>query len=527
MFFYHKDLRIDMDYLEIHGGAKLSGAVDISGSKNAALPLLALSILSKGDFHITNLPNVADINTFCNLLVMLGSEVKNVDSIESKHVESKNLDSQKHTKNIESKDSKSATKHKDSKNIDVSHSLNMTRENIESKATKENIESNSTDSKKTHKDSIESNLQNSTKDSKNPHQKIINTQNINSTKAIYDIVRKMRASILVLGPLLTRFGKCEVSLPGGCAIGARPVDLHIKAMQQLGAHVQVKGGYIHAEAKKGLKGCDIVFDKITVTGTSNVVMAAALASGQTRIINAAKEPEVVQVCEELKRAGLDISGIGSPEIRIYGTGGELLDFPTIRVIPDRIEAGTYLCAGGITNSSIEVRGVILEHIESILQKLQEIGFGVEILATKDSKNAENIRLLSAKKMKAFRITTTEYPGFPTDMQAQFMALSTRCEGSSFIKETLFENRFMHASELQRLGANITIDSNVAQIVGPTQLIGADVMATDLRASSALILAALVAKGVTKIHRIYHLDRGYESIESKLTNLGAKIKRGRE
>ncbi|WP_237416229.1 UDP-N-acetylglucosamine 1-carboxyvinyltransferase [Helicobacter saguini] len=518
-----------MDYLEIYGGAKLSGAVDISGSKNAALPLLALSILSRGDFHITNLPNVADINTFCNLLVMLGSDVKNVDFIESKHVESKNIDSKKHTKNIESKDkdsnhkkdsieskdSKSATKRKDSKNIDVSLSLNMTKGNIESNMTRENIESNSTDSKKTHKDS------------KNPHEKIINTQNINSTKAIYDIVRKMRASILVLGPLLTRFGKCEVSLPGGCAIGARPVDLHIKAMQQLGAHVQVKGGYIHAEAKKGLKGCDIVFDKITVTGTSNVVMAAALASGQTRIINAAKEPEVVQVCEELKRAGLDISGIGSPEIRIYGTGGELLDFPTIRVIPDRIEAGTYLCAGAITNSSIEVRGVILEHIESILQKLQEIGFGVEILATKDSKNAENIRLLSAKKMKAFRITTTEYPGFPTDMQAQFMALSTRCEGSSFIKETLFENRFMHASELQRLGANITIDSNVAQIVGPTQLIGADVMATDLRASSALILAALVAKGVTKIHRIYHLDRGYESIESKLTNLGAKIKRGKE
>lgn len=509
-----------MDFLEIQGGGKLKGVVNISGSKNAALPLLALSILAKGNYHITNLPNVADINTFCNLLSMLGAEI-----LESKKDSKTHAIDSKHS----TKDSKiTESNPRDSKNASIESKQDSKSVNIESKSTKssskdsKNIESNLRDSK-------DSKTTNHKKDSINiesTHAKIINTQQINNTKAIYDIVRKMRASILVLGPLLTRFGKCEVSLPGGCAIGARPVDLHIKAMQQLGANVQVKGGYIHAEAKKGLKGCDIVFDKITVTGTSNVVMAAALASGHTRIINAAKEPEVVQVCEELKAAGLDIDGIGSPEISIYGSSGELLSFPKIRTIPDRIEAGTYLCAGAITNSCIELHGVIVEHIESILLKLQEIGFGVEILHT-DSNGVSDIVLLPAKKMKAFRITTTEYPGFPTDMQAQFMALSTRCEGSSFIKETLFENRFMHVNELQRLGANITIDGNVAQIAGPTQLIGADVMATDLRASSALILAALVAKGSTKIHRIYHLDRGYESIESKLGGLGAKIKRGRE
>ena len=423
-----------MDYLEIEGGNTLHGSVRISGAKNAALPLLALSLLSRQPMEFYNLPEVADINTFMRLLTMLGA--------------------------------------------------NITTEG------------------KGHR--------------------IIDTTSVNDTKAVYDIVRKMRASILVLGPLLTRFGHCEVSLPGGCAIGARPVDLHIKAMQKLGANIEVQGGYIIAHAKDGLKGADIVFDKITVTGTSNVVMAAALAKGKTRIINAAKEPEVVQLCQILQESGLQIQGIGTSEIIIEGTGGELLDLKPTRVIPDRIEAGTYLCIGAITNSQITLHDVCEDHIESIVLKLHEIGFETEFCSSDTNKA---ITIYPCKTpLKAFRITTTEYPGFPTDMQAQFMALSTQCNGSSFIKETLFENRFMHVNELQRLGANIAIDGNVAQINGKSELIGADVMATDLRASSALVLAALVAKGITRVHRIYHLDRGYEQLEVKLNSLGAKIRR---
>ncbi len=426
-----------MDYLEIEGGFKLSGSVKISGSKNSALPLLALSLLAKNDMQLSNLPEVADINTFIKLLTMLGA----------------NVDSQGHG------------------------------------------------------------------------QRIINTLHVNHTKAVYDIVRKMRASILVLGPLLARFGHCEVSLPGGCAIGARPVDLHIKAMQQLGANIEIKGGYILANAKDGLVGTDIVFDKITVTGTSNVIMAASLAKGKTRIINAAKEPEVMQLCKTLQDAGLSIKGAGSSEIIVDGTNGELLEFKPTKVIPDRIEAGTYLCVGAITNSHITLLDVVEEHIESITLKLKEIGFETKL--THDM-NYNKMELYQCEKPpKPFNITTTEYPGFPTDMQAQFMALSTQCEGSSVIKETLFENRFMHVNELQRLGADITISGNVAQINGKNNLIAADVMATDLRASSALVLAALVAKGTSKIHRIYHLDRGYEQLEIKLNNLGARIKRLKE
>ncbi|GAB0172021.1 UDP-N-acetylglucosamine 1-carboxyvinyltransferase [Helicobacter trogontum] len=423
-----------MDYLEIEGGHTLQGSVKVSGAKNAALPLLALSLLAKQPMEFYNLPEVADINTFMRLLTMLGANIT----------------------------------------------------------------------------------------TKSAGHQIIDTTNVNNTKAVYDIVRKMRASILVLGPLLARFGHCEVSLPGGCAIGARPVDLHIKAMQKLGATVEVQGGYIMAHAKNGLKGADIVFDKITVTGTSNVIMAAALANGKTRIVNAAKEPEVVQLCQALQEGGLQIQGIGTSEIVIEGTNGELLDFKPTRVIPDRIEVGTYLCIGAITNSQITLHDVCEEHIESIVLKLNEIGFSTEFC--NNDKNQSITLYPCEKALQAFRITTTEYPGFPTDMQAQFMALSTQCNGSSFIKETLFENRFMHVNELQRLGADIAIDGNVAQINGKTELIGADVMATDLRASSALVLAALVAKGITRIHRIYHLDRGYEQLEVKLSALGAKIRR---
>lgn len=355
----------------------------------------------------------------------------------------------------------------------------------------------------------------------NTHCVSVSTQGLNSTKATYEIVRKMRASILVLGPLLGRFKHCEVSLPGGCAIGARPVDLHIKALEKMGAEIRIEGGYIVARAREGLKGARINFDKITVTGTENILMAAAMAKGETIIQNAAKEPEVVQLCEVLRDCGVEISGIGSDEIVIYGTEGEGLDFKEkIVVIPDRIEAGTYLCAGAITNAQITLHNIDSNHLGAVISKLQEIGFKLTF-------NQDSITIYPAQKLQAFSLSTAEYPGFPTDMQAQFMALATQCEGSSIIEERLFENRFMHASELQRMGANISLRGNTATINGASALIGADVMATDLRASSALILAGLVAKGQTNIHRIYHLDRGYENLEEKLTKLGAKITREKE
>lgn len=358
----------------------------------------------------------------------------------------------------------------------------------------------------------------------NKNEATISTKNITNLKVIYDMVRKMRASILLLGPLLSRFGQCQVSLPGGCAIGARPVDLHIKAMQKMGAEISIANGYITANAPSGLKGAQIIFDKITVTGTENVLMAAALARGKTTILNAAKEPEVIQLCEVLAQSGVEIRGAGSDEIHIVGTDGELLKMPEICIIPDRIEAGTYLCAGAITNSEIVVENVAPKHLDAVLNKLREIGF--EVAECSESNNASLV-LKPTQKRNAFEISTSEYPGFPTDMQAQFMALATQCEGVSIIEERLFENRFMHINELQRFGANIALLGNIAKISGHSELKGADVMATDLRASSALILAALVAKGKTKIHRIYHLDRGYENIEEKLSNLGVKIKRGKE
>lgn len=291
-------------------------------------------------------------------------------------------------------------------------------------------------------------------------------------------------------------------------------------MEKMGAQIVIQGGYIVANAPNGLSGTRIVFDKITVTGCENVIMAAALAKGKTQIINAAREPEVVQLCEVLKEAGVEIEGIGTSDLEIMGTDGEALDFKPIRVIPDRIEAGTYLCAGAITNSQIKLTDVNPHHLDAILDKLKEIGFGIQI------KN-QSIEILPAKKLHHFDIITTEYPGFPTDMQAQFMALATQCEGTSSIQETLFENRFMHVSELKRLGAQITLNGNSASIVGKSNLIGADVMATDLRASSALVLAGLVAQGQTNIHRIYHLDRGYENLEQKLSLIGAQITRRKE
>ncbi|EAH5188023.1 UDP-N-acetylglucosamine 1-carboxyvinyltransferase [Campylobacter jejuni] len=344
---------------------------------------------------------------------------------------------------------------------------------------------------------------------------LLNTNTLNQTIAKYDIVRKMRASILTLGPLLARFGHCEVSLPGGCAIGQRPIDLHLLALEKMGANIQIKQGYVVASGN--LKGNEILFDKITVTGSENIIMAAALAKGKTKLLNVAKEPEVVQLCEVLKDAGLEIKGIGTDELEIYGSDGELLEFKEFSVIPDRIEAGTYLCAGAITNSKITLDKVNATHLSAVLAKLHQMGF--ETLITEDS-----ITLLPAKEIKPVEIMTSEYPGFPTDMQAQFMALALKANGTSIIDERLFENRFMHVSELLRMGADIKLNGHIATIVGGKELNAADVMATDLRASSALILAALAAKGTSKVHRIYHLDRGYENLEEKFKDLDAKITR---
>lgn len=348
----------------------------------------------------------------------------------------------------------------------------------------------------------------------------IDTSTVNHTMANYDIVKTMRASILVLGPLLARFGHCEVSLPGGCAIGQRPIDLHLKAMEAMGATITIHAGYVHAVAPEGLKGAHIIFDKITVTGTANVVMAAALAHGKSVLVNCAKEPEVVQLCEILRDSGIDITGIGTSELTIIGTGGKTIDMVDFEVIPDRIEAGTYLCAGAITNSTITLERVRPDHLDAVTAKLEQMGCRVE-------STESTMTVYPAAELKHVDIITREYPAFPTDMQAQFLALATLAKGASTIDERLFENRFMHVSELQRLGADIKLSGHVATVVGPCELFGADVMATDLRASSALVLAAMAAEGTTNVHRIYHLDRGYENLEQKLCALGAKIERLKE
>ncbi len=420
-----------MDYLKIQGPTPLKGNVTISGAKNAALPLIAMTLLSNSSVHIGNIPAVADIRTLLKLLHNLGATF--------------------------------------------------------------NMQGNSVD---------------------------VDTRSLTNTKATYDIVKTMRASILVLGPLLARFGHCEVSLPGGCAIGQRPIDLHLKALEQMGAAITIHGGYVRAEAPGGLKGAHIVFDKITVTGTANIIMAAALAKGKTILTNAAREPEVVQLCQVLNNNGVAIEGIGTAELIIHGTDRRLIRIDPFDVIPDRIEAGTYLCAAAITRSTMKVEKVRPDHLESVIGKLIEMGFTFEI-------DEESITIIPTEMIKAVDIVTQEYPGFPTDMQAQFLALATQAEGTSTIEERLFENRFMHVSELQRLGAEIKLNGHIATVKGPAQLFGADVMATDLRASSALVLAGMIAEGETDVHRIYHLDRGYENLEKKLKAVGADIERLKE
>jgi UDP-N-acetylglucosamine 1-carboxyvinyltransferase len=347
---------------------------------------------------------------------------------------------------------------------------------------------------------------------------IMQAEQINGAEAPYELVKTMRASILTLGPLVARSGHARVSLPGGCAIGARPVDLHLKALEQMGAEIGMSHGYVEARAPRGgrLPGGRVFFDKITVTGTENILMAASLAQGETLIENAAREPEITDLAELLIKMGADIEGAGTSTIRVRGK--EKLHGATHTIIPDRIEAGTFLVAGAITDGDLELTGCAPEHLTSVIAKLRETG--VEIREA----GPGTLKVRGAKNLVAADVTTEEYPGFATDMQAQFMALATQAKGTSEITETIFENRFLHASEMIRMGANISIEGRRAIVHGPTTLSGSQVIASDLRASASLVLAALVARGETAIDRVYHIDRGYERIEEKLAAVGASIRR---
>lgn len=418
-----------MDKLIINGGHPLRGDVFISGAKNAALPILAGTLLASDNVTVSNVPHLKDVTTMMELLCQLGAQLT-ID--EKMHVQ-------------------------------------------------------------------------------------VNASELSELVAPYELVKTMRASILVLGPLLSRFGQADVSLPGGCAIGTRPVDLHLKALKKMGADISVKNGFIKARVKeKRLQGKTIVFDTVTVGGTENLMMAATLAEGKTVIKNAAREPEVVDLANFLIQMGAKISGAGTPTIEIEGV--ESLGGGNYAVMPDRIEAGTYLAAAAITRGQVTVRRVRPDNLLSTLCKFEEAGAAITI--GEDWVNLD----MHGLRPQAINLATAPYPGFPTDMQAQLMVLNTIAEGSSSVVETIFENRFMHVQELQRMGAQIRLHGNTAMITGVEKLSGAPVMATDLRASASLILAGLVAEGETIVDRIYHVDRGYERIEEKFSLLGADIKR---
>ena len=346
------------------------------------------------------------------------------------------------------------------------------------------------------------------------HRTTIHCETLNAPEASYELVKTMRASTLVLGPLVARCGRARVSLPGGCAIGARPIDLHIKGLEQLGAKITQEHGYVEATASR-LKGAEIVFDKITVTGTEDLLMAATLAEGETVLQNCAREPEVADLADLLNKMGARIEGAGTPTIRVHGVAK--LSGAKHRIIPDRIEAGTFIIAGAMTGGDLNVSGCDPAHLGAVLSKLHECG-------VKTKSTADSVRVMGDNPFTAADISTEEYPGFPTDCQAQFMALTTQAEGTSVITENIFENRFMHAQELVRMGANIKIEGRRAVVRGKSPLSAAAVLASDLRASASLVLAALVADGETIIDRVYHIDRGYENIEEKLKGVGAQIKR---
>jgi UDP-N-acetylglucosamine 1-carboxyvinyltransferase len=346
------------------------------------------------------------------------------------------------------------------------------------------------------------------------HRTTISCRNLASTEAAYEIVKTMRASTLVLGPLVARTGSARVSMPGGCAIGARPIDLHIKGLEKMGAIITQEHGYLEAKADR-LKGAHIVFDKITVTGTEDLMMAATLAEGETLMENCAREPEVADLAALLNKMGAKIEGAGTSTIRIQGVSK--LHGAKHKIIPDRIEAGTFIIAGAITGGDLLVSGCDPKHLTSVLDKLQECGVKLRI-------NGDSVRVQSDGNLRATDVDTQEYPGFPTDMQAQFMALATQAEGTSLVTENIFENRFMHVQELARMGANIKIEGRRAAVRGKTPLSSAAVLCSDLRASASLVLAALVADGETILDRVYHIDRGYEHIEEKLRGVGAQMKR---
>ncbi|MDP9126909.1 MAG: UDP-N-acetylglucosamine 1-carboxyvinyltransferase [Pseudomonadota bacterium] len=424
-----------MGSMRIKGGKPLHGKIHISGAKNAALPLMAASLLTDETLTLSNVPHLTDIVTMANLLGQHGVSL----SLNGDHQK------QGHTGRV-----------------------------MELKADK-----------------------------------------ITSITAPYELVRKMRASILVLGPLVARCGEAKVSLPGGCAIGTRPVDFHVNALERLGATVTLDNGYILARAPKGLVGADIVFPMVTVTGTENVMMAATLAKGETTIINAAREPEITDLAECLVAMGAQIEGIGSDRLRIIGK--DRLHAAHHDVIPDRIETGTFAMAAAITDGDLELVGTKMEHIRSIAEILGLAGVGME-------ETSGGIRVRRKNGLHGVDVMTEAFPGFPTDLQAQMMALMCVAQGASMITETIFENRFMHVPELRRMGANITVHNASAMIRGVKQLTGAPVMATDLRASVSLALAGLAAEGETILNRVYHLDRGYERLEEKLAACGADIER---
>lgn len=346
----------------------------------------------------------------------------------------------------------------------------------------------------------------------------LDASGLSNPQAPYELVKTMRASILVLGPLVARCGEAHVSLPGGCAIGARPVDQHIKGLQSMGAEVSVDHGYVNARTAR-LKGARLFTDMVTVTGTENLMMAACLAEGETVIENAAREPEVVDLAQCLTAMGAQISGAGTDVIRIRGVAK--LHGATHRIMPDRIETGTYLCAAAVTGGEVRLTGTSAGYLDAVVDKLMDAGCDI---ATEKSPRFEAITIRAPKRLNAVSLRTAPYPAFPTDMQAQFMAINAIAQGTAVIRETIFENRFMHAVELQRLGADVRIDGNTAVVQGVARLDGATVMATDLRASAGLVIAGLVADGETTIERIYHLDRGYERLEEKLTSLGAQVRR---
>ena len=418
-----------MDKLLITGGNPLQGELRMSGAKNAALPILAATLLSEKPVLIGNVPHLQDITTTMELLGRMGVHLV------------------------------------------IDEKLNVE----------------------------------------------VDSSTIKSFYAPYELVKTMRASILVLGPLLARFGKAEVSLPGGCAIGTRPVNIHLEGLAAMGADISVRNGYIHASAKR-LKGCRLVLDLVTVTGTENLLMAAALADGVTIIENAAREPEVVDLADFLNAMGAKISGAGTDILEIEGVeslSGEGLHY---QILPDRIETCTYLVAAAMTGGKVKLKNTRPDLLDAVLLKLREAG------AVIDCGDSWIELDMQGRRPKSVNLRTAPYPAFPTDMQAQFTAMNAVAEGVGVITETVFENRFMHVQELQRMGANIKLESNTAIVRGVPRLTGAPVMATDLRASASLVLAALVAEGQTVVERIYHIDRGYECIEEKLSQLGAEIRR---